>query len=157
MRILVFSDSHKVTDECIAVIRMFKNVGLDMVLHAGDCVADAEDLQYIFPELDIRYVQGNNDFSKAPSDLTIDCRDKKIFMTHGHGYRVKSDNEYETLIAKGKSIGADLVVFGHTHESVSAVINNMHLLNPGSIRYGGTYGIIEIENGKLKTDVINYR
>lgn len=160
MRILVFSDTHNSTDDCIAIISKFKTFGLDMVIHAGDCNEDCEDLHYIFPELPIKFVQGNNNFSKnVPYELVFDADGHKIFLTHGHNYRVKAEmqGEYETLTAKAKSLGAELAVFGHTHVPYCAVNRGIILLNPGSIKYGSTYGIIETENGRIKADIINYR
>lgn len=160
MRILVFSDTHNSTDDCITLINKFKKFGLDMVLHAGDCNEDCEDLTYIFPDVPIYYVQGNNNFSKSvPYELEIDADGHKIFLTHGHNYRVKAEmeREYETLAEKAKSVGAEIAVFGHTHIPFCAISHGIMMLNPGSIKYGSTYGIIEIENGKIKADVINYR
>lgn len=158
MRILVFSDTHHNTDGCIRVIENLKQFGIDMILHAGDCNSDAEDLSYIYPEIPLKYVQGNNDFSKVPNDLLIEADGHKIFLTHGHGYRVKAEMDfYDTLVKKAKELGADCAVFGHTHEPYCYVRNGVRLLNPGSIKYGGTYGVIEIEDGKLRADVIAYR
>lgn len=154
MRILVFSDTHGVTDSCIHIISKLKHAGIDLILHAGDYTRDAEDLSYIFPEIRIEYVRGNNDFTRTPSDLVIDAENHKIFLTHGHGYRVKSESDYATLAEKARSLGCDTAVFGHTHMPYLGKNDGITVLNPGSIRYGGTYAIIEIEDGVLKADII---
>lgn len=151
MRILVFSDSHKDIRRAAAVIRNI--VGVDMVLHAGDHASDAAELARGFPDIDFRYVCGNCDFSAAPGELIIDADGKKIFLTHGHEYAVKYEYDYRTLLHKAEELGCDCAVFGHTHEGYNDATHGVVLLNPGSIKYGATYGIIEIENGILKTAV----
>lgn len=148
MRILVFSDSHKNTDACAMVIENI--IGVDMVLHAGDHASDCAELEKMFPHLEFRYVSGNCDFSTAPSELIIEVLGKRIFLTHGHGYAVKYDSDYYTIINKGAAEKADLVVFGHTHVPVCDFSKTPPILNPGSIKHSGTYGVIEIEDGKLK-------
>ena len=153
MRILVFSDSHKSVEPCARVIENI--IGVDMVLHAGDHASDCAELERIFPDIDFKYVSGNCDFSKAPSELLIEASGKRIFLTHGHGYAVKFDSDYYTIKNKGAELSADLVVFGHTHVPVCDFSQNPPILNPGSIKHTGTYAVIEIEDGKLKACVCN--
>lgn len=153
MRILVFSDSHKDTESCAGVIRNI--IGVDMVLHAGDHASDAMEQEKMFPEIIFKYVSGNCDFTRAPSELIIEAEGKRIFLTHGHGYSVKYEENYSSIREKGLSCGCDCVVFGHTHISVNDCSGKVILLNPGSIKYGRTFGVIEIENGVLKTAICN--
>lgn len=151
MRILVFSDSHKKVSACENVINNI--IGVDMIIHAGDHSSDAQELEWLFPDIPIRYVAGNCDFSSAPSELIIDADGKKIFLTHGHNYNVKYEENYSSLTAKAVQLGCDCAVFGHTHIPVCDFSGQVPLLNPGSIKYGATFGVIEIENGKLKAAV----
>lgn len=152
MRILIFSDTHDKIDRCITAINSMPRV--DMILHAGDCVSDAEDLSYAYPHIPVHFVKGNNDFyTNVPSELLINADNKRIFITHGHLQRVKFDAEYETLIEQANERSADLAVFGHTHEPYEGFFGNLTLLNPGSIRYGGTYAICDIENEKIKNTI----
>ena len=155
-RILILSDSHGDTNRCINIINKFEGQ-LDAIIHAGDCVRDAEDLTYIFPDIPMHYVRGNNDiFTTAPGDLLVESSGVRIFITHGHDYRVKYELKYTTLAEKAKKVGADLCVFGHTHMPYTDFVGNMIILNPGSIRFGGTYAVAEIENGKVKTAILDY-
>ena len=66
--------------------------------------------------------------------MLIDADDKKIFVTHGHMYNVKYDHNYHTMKEKGLSIGADAVIFGHTHIPYCENFGNILLLNPGSVK-----------------------
>lgn len=153
-RILIFSDTHGYTDPCIEIIRNTPRV--DAVIHAGDCVRDAEDLEYIFPDIPMYYIRGNNDFlSHAPSELTFTAEGVKIFVTHGHEQCVKYENRYNTLRSHAAKVNPNLVIFGHTHIPYTAYDDNMTILNPGSVRDSGTYAVAEIENGSLKTQILN--
>lgn len=151
MRILVFSDSHKNISDCEKIVN--NTLGVDMIIHAGDHSSDAAWLKKIFPEIPIKYVNGNCDYISAPYELIIEAENFKIFLTHGHSYHAKSEERYQTLIDKAVSSGCDCVVFGHTHIPYNDASGKITVLNPGSVKYTKTYGVIEIENGKLRTAV----
>lgn len=155
MRILVFSDTHGVIQPCTWAIETIRDV--DLILHAGDCVRDAEDLKCLYPDIPFHYVRGNNDFScYAPDEKVIDVCGKRIFLTHGHGLRVKYDSDYQRLIQRGDEENADIIVFGHTHIPFEERKNHLSLLNPGSVRFGNTYGVIEIEHEKIGLSVLSF-
>jgi len=125
------------------------------IFHAGDYTGDAEDLESIYPNIPIYYVKGNNDyFSKAPSHMLVTIDGVKIFITHGHEQNVKYEYEFMTLRKAAEKYDPDLIIFGHTHIPYTDYKGKATLLNPGSIRYTGTYAEAEIENGKLKTKII---
>ena len=153
MRILVFSDTHGMIDSCISTVGRIGTV--DMILHAGDVSSDAEDLSYIFPDIPVRYVCGNCEMSRIQHELLIEAEGKRIYLTHGHLHNVKYEAGYSTLIKKAKDENADIAVFGHTHNPLCQNLGDLILLNPGSVRYGSTYGVIEIENGKIGTAVLD--
>lgn len=155
MRILVFSDTHRDIASCIRVIENI--IGVDMVLHAGDHISDAREICRQFPNIEFEYVPGNCDFSSDDTEVVIEAEGKKIFLTHGHRYSVKTDENYSLLKERAKSLGCDCAVFGHTHISLADNSGDIALLNPGSIKQSGTYGVIEIENGVLKTAVCTVR
>lgn len=151
-RILVFSDTHSNINLCIDAIN---RIPADMIIHAGDYVRDAEDLQSIFPDKDIRYVQGNGDyFTKAPRKLIVELDGARILVVHGHEQRVKYEPAYNSLISLAADEECNVAVFGHTHITFEDEINGIKLLNPGSAKYGGSYGIIEIEDGIINTCII---
>ncbi len=152
MRILVFSDTHKNISGCIKTIENI--IGVDMIIHAGDHASDACELQKIFPDIPIKFVKGNCDFSNSPAELIIDITaDKKIFVTHGHLYNAKTESDYYSLKNRGLELGCEMVVFGHTHVPYNENFGEITLLNPGSAKYSQTFGVIEVENGKIKSAV----
>ena len=153
-KILIFSDTHNYINSCITLIENFKD--LYAIIHGGDCVADAEDLQYAFPHIPVYHVRGNNDFySRAPINRTVTIDRIKIFITHGHEERVKYDLSLSTLKAKGEKYNADLVVFGHTHSPRTEFHGKMTIINPGSVRYTRTYAVAEIEDDFVKTTIFD--
>lgn len=152
-RILVFSDTHLSIEPCVKVIESIPDT--DMIIHAGDHSTDAQRLQKLFPDIPVKYVDGNCDFSNSPTDLVFEISGKTFFVTHGHRYNVKYESDYRTLRNKGVESGADVIIFGHTHVPFNDKSQGYILLNPGSIKFGSTYGIIEIENDKIGSAIIN--
>lgn len=151
-RILIFSDTHGYTDPCIEIINNTEHI--NAIIHAGDYTRDAEDLTYIYPNIPIYYVKGNNDFySSAPAHMTVIIDGVRIFITHGHEQRVKYETFYTTLRQKAIEAKADAVIFGHTHIPYTDYKDGIITLNPGSVKYSKTYAIAEIENGKIKTKI----
>lgn len=153
MRILVFSDSHKNISACISVVENI--IGVDMIIHAGDHASDAAWIQKCFPDIPVKYVSGNCDPAIAPLEMIIEAENKRIYLTHGHLHSVKSQEDYHSLITAAKDKNCDCAVFGHTHKSECFASDGLTVLNPGSIKSSGTYGVIEIENGILKAAVCN--
>lgn len=153
MRILVFSDTHGIIEPCITAINRSGKV--NMILHAGDVSRDAEDLSYIFPDIPVRYVPGNCEVSRLNTVDLIDLGENKIFLTHGHLHSVKYESEYTTIKKSAEALGANICVFGHTHKPILDNNGSLIMLNPGSTRYGNTFGVIEIEEGKAKACILD--
>jgi putative phosphoesterase len=144
MRIIVVSDTHGSPEKLLDVVRHAGKT--DMLLHLGDGLRDCSILEGTYGG-EIYMVRGNCDV--APYDVYerfIPLDGAAIFMTHGHLFDVK--NTLSKLWAKGKEVGADIICFGHTHIPLLDKQGMITLLNPGSLRHGKTYGLIEIQNGK---------
>ena len=153
-RILIFSDTHGYTDPCIEIIN--NSPKPYAIIHAGDYTRDAEDLSYIYPDIPLYYVKGNNDMlSRAPSDITIMAEGAKIFVTHGHEQRVKYEPTLTTLKARAARVNPSLVIFGHTHSPYTEYWGSAVILNPGSVRYSKTYAVAEIDKGKVTTKILD--
>ena len=73
----------------------------------------------------------------------------RVFLTHGHLFGVKSG--LDTLAAAAKDMGAQLALFGHTHQALLEERNGVTLLNPGAAgRFGrSSYAVVELANGKF--------
>ena len=73
-----------------------------------------------------------------------------FFYTHGHHYGVKMGSE--RLAESAGERGADVALFGHTHrrELVRGVGTAATVFNPGSLRDGGSYGVITVTDGQCE-------
>ena len=146
MLIAVFSDSHGSVDPMIHAIREEMP---DLVLHLGDHASDAEELQRVFPALDIRYVRGNCDWGSDAEEVLMPVADGvRIFMTHGHRYNVKFT--LNSLANAAHFAGADLALFGHTHQSEYKVMGDVTLFNPGAAGPGRSGGLITVKGREFQ-------
>ncbi len=146
MKILVLSDSHRNLPPMETAVLTEKP---DQIIHLGDHESDAEDLGRFFPRIPVCSVAGNCDmFSDGTRFKLVTFAGKKLFLTHGHHYGVKTG--LDALVNTALAAGADAVLFGHTHRPYYAQIEGVPVINPGSIGMGGrTYGVLTIENGRM--------
>lgn len=155
MRIGVFSDTHK--DLSLAQKALQQIGTLDLLLHAGDHYRDGLILGEKY-KINTKAVAGNCDyFSNGPTEETIDLGEHKILLTHGHLHGVKSN--LQRLYYRSQELGADIVIFGHTHIPLYIVENDVHFLNPGSITLprGNSkpcFGVITLD-AKVEIKIVN--
>ncbi len=156
MKIAFIGDTHH-NERAIEVASEYINsFKLDIVIHLGDCIEDVKLLEKNFKG-EIYAVAGNCDFSNIyPKENTLIINGVKIFFTHGDLYKVK--NTMNIIAIKAESIGADIVLFGHTHIPIKEEYRNIIFMNPGSIpkpspwSKGKYIGFIEIDdNGVIAT------
>lgn len=145
MLLLVFSDSHGITDSMEAAVRLHKP---DWVLHLGDCVEDFSALQSRFPDIPMDHVPGNCDYGAAPP-LTklLELDGRRIMITHGHQYGVKSG--YLRAIYAAREQQADILLFGHTHHAECFQEGPLWVMNPGAANQG-SYGIITLDRNGIQ-------
>lgn len=155
MRILVMSDSHG--DIYAAKAAVMSQSGAEVIIHCGDGADEADEIRRSFRDKHVISVRGNNDYGKAAnkSEL-ITLEGKKIFVTHGHLYGVKSG--LYTVTCAAREAGADVLLFGHTHEALELYDDGLYIMNPGSLRsYPRTYGILEISEKGIITNIVDLR
>jgi hypothetical protein len=156
MKIAVVSDTHHRTKSIIKKLKDIK--GLDLIIHLGDMVKDAYKIEKEL-SLEVIKVKGNCDYnvSDEKEEMLLNYKKRKLFITHGHKYNIKYD--FNRLYFKAKEVGADVVIFGHTHVPTSEIIEDIIFFNPGSTtiprsQKGKTFGIIEI-NDTVETNIYN--
>ena len=142
MRFLVFSDSHGKTLHLKNAMHCHNEA--DAIIFLGDGI---QSVKNILSSSDKPYyiVRGNCDIGSNEKDLFfIECNNHKIMFCHGHRYHVKYG--LEQLISTAKINLCDIVLFGHTHIPLAKYIDNIYLLNPGTISQSPTpsYGILDI-------------
>lgn len=148
MKLLILSDSHRETEHMLRAARRERP---DSIVHLGDYADDADLLAQEFPLTALCCVRGNCDGfgAKQPREVLLEWPGVKIFATHGHRYGVKGGLLSLSYAAREK--GAQVALFGHTHEAYCRYVDGLWLLNPGACSgYVPTYGIVEIEDGAVK-------
>ncbi|MCL2406929.1 MAG: YfcE family phosphodiesterase [Defluviitaleaceae bacterium] len=160
-RILIFSDTHGDKAGIEQVLPLVKPA---VLLHLGDYASDVDDISYIFPKLEIHAITGNSDYrGSAPGQKMIEVAGKTIFMAHGHHFNVKEEfkdiayGREMRVVTYGQGVGADIVLFGHTHIPYNARQGDIFVLNPGSASLRAankTYAVIDIfEDGAIRADI----
>jgi len=147
MRILAISDTHG--HEYFIPRIMDNHPEAETIFFLGDGLRGAIEIAEQNGK-SWHFVRGNNDYGMiidgdgcqiADSGMEI-VRNRRVFYTHGHIYSVKTD--LERVINAARERGADLLLFGHTHRPMVDYKDGLHIMNPGSLKYSGTYGIIDI-------------
>lgn len=151
MLVAVVSDTHRHSHVFNQIIELSKDT--DMMIHLGDNLEDARELEKSYKG-NIISVKGNCDFmNSAPSERIEIIGEKRIFITHGHKYDVK----YDLLRLKYRAIEveADIVLFGHTHQSLALYEQGIWFINPGSaaLPRDSSKSIAMLEVGNNNVDV----
>ncbi len=156
MEYVIFSDSHGRENRLLDVLqRQIRPPAA--IFFAGDGLRDIEILEQT--DVSIHAVAGNCDWIALREQESLITVEKfKVFLTHGHLYGVK--NGYDRLVARGAAIGADVILFGHTHlphcERIGegtcvcdrVLTKPLYLFNPGSISEG-SFGVMTVQNGRI--------
>ncbi|WP_314904911.1 YfcE family phosphodiesterase [Selenomonas artemidis] len=150
MRIGLVSDSHgnvRVFEDMLAVPGAAE---AELWLHAGDHAADAEMLR-LLTEKPVVCVLGNCDYDEdgAYHETSVDVAGHRVFLAHGHLFRVEYGTE--RLAAAAREAGADIAVYGHTHIAYMER-GDVTVLNPGSIarprdERRGSFMLMDLEEG----------
>ena len=131
MKVLICSESHTRLDYFQKVMNLEEP---EMVIFAGDHSTDAMDMALIYSEIPFKIVKGNTDYYDYDTKDTeiFELNGKKVFLTHGHLYGVKST--MREIEAKAEEVEADICIFGHTHREYMDEKNNIIYLNPGALQ-----------------------
>jgi len=153
----VFSDSHRKNAVMKAVLEK-TNKSIDAVAHLGDGSNEIHHLMLEYPSIPLYVVAGNCDSGSGQNTLAFNFASKKIILTHGHKFHVKSGYLRISLWAEENE--ADVCLFGHTHEPAIFYSGRTLMMNPGSIsfpksEYPVSYGVVDVdENGIVVGSVI---
>lgn len=144
MKYLVVSDNHGV-ESYLEDIKSKWMGQVDYFFHCGDSELSPED--DIWSTFQV--VRGNCDYFQEYDDMKlIDTKEDKVLLTHGHLFGVNTS--FDRLIYKAEESEATIILYGHTHQLFSTMVDDKLLLNPGSISqprgkysYLKTYAIID--------------
>ena len=167
--ILIVSDTHgrrSRLDELISFRqRLLQKGDVLELIFLGDGLEDLFSSRY-YDSIIAHAVSGNCDYlsklSPHGEEMPISrliCLDKyKVLITHGHAFSVKRSRD--ELCREASRIGADIVLFGHTHVptleyiekgSVRGIEKDIVLFNPGSLgeSFEGSFGNLSITDNRF--------
>lgn len=154
MKLLIVSDSHGKWQD---LQRLTEQEKPDVVLHLGDHIADAQKLSLACPHVEVEAVPGNCDgwFTNYETDRILSYDGMRFFLTHGHGYQVKSGSG--GVIMAGKAAQADVILFGHTHRAVLEQLSDGRwLVNPGTaggVYEPASYAVAWVDQGTIRLEL----
>lgn len=163
MKILVFSDTHGVTEMMEEAIRAhLRHGGIDLMVHLGDGTRDFEAVTSGYRDIPTIAVSGNHEeFAMSFLDrdrLNIEQKFTaggiSFLAVHGHRLHVKSQMQFAADHAI--RAGADVLLYGHTHGKEDATVEgtnggHVRVINPGAAGhwYNASYAVLNIVDGKL--------
>lgn len=155
MKILVVSDTHRDFDSLYNLI--LNTPEAQTVIHLGDGEEELFKVRELFKDKKFINVKGNCDVNSSSPETRIETiNNKKIFITHGHKYKVKS-NLYNVLMA-AKQESADILLFGHTHTPFIDTYDSVQIMNPGSLGdLTKSYGILDLTGSEIVAGLFNYQ
>lgn len=154
MKIGVLSDTHKITKYIDMAIGYLKDC--DLIIHAGDNFSDSKYI-HTMTKVGVIGVKGNCDFEDIEEEILFEVEGCNIFVCHGHNYNVKYG--LSRLESEAKYLGADIVIFGHTHIPLNITRDNILFLNPGSVSLPRevdyrSFLILNIKNNNINVEEI---
>lgn len=163
-RMLVIGDTHGYVLKANEVVE--KQGPWDKIVHLGDCVEDAFQIEDM-TGIPVAAVCGNNEYPAAkyvPDERVVELDGARIYMTHGHTLDINPhlgekhmEEVFNALYLKAQETHAKVVLFGHTHMPVCFYQQDVLFLNPGGIGLGDrkkTYGIVSVnDDGQLSAEI----
>ena len=143
MKCLIFSDSHGFTAPMRRALLLHPDA--EAVFFLGDGVWDFDAVASDDRTRTYLAVCGNNDFGARfrgdpPEKVaSISLLGRRILLTHGHLYGARFGTG--GLCRLAESVGADIVLFGHTHApfeqyETTPSGRGLYLFNPGAVLPG---------------------
>ncbi len=155
MRVLVVSDSHGDREILVELVERYKDK-VDQLFHCGDSELEATDSVWD----SMMTVRGNMDFTDEYALTQVaDVQNERIFMAHGH--RLDVNYNMQELVYAAKEVNAAYAFYGHTHIAKVEIIDNIVVVNPGSISEPRghypvpTYAIVESNEHQIGVTYFN--
>ena len=155
MKIVVISDSHGHSSRIEEVLK--RQVKPFRVFFLGDGLADILKAKNSFPDIEFDIVCGNCDslseYPDVKTERLVECEGVRFLLMHGHKHGVKGGIGGAVNYAASK--GADVLLFGHTHEAFDEPIDasaegsdgtTVRAINPGSVGawFGASFALLDL-------------
>lgn len=143
MRLAVVSDTHlSAPTPWFEAVYARHLAGADMVLHCGDATSFSL-WSYLLQHPRFEAVAGNSDAydlaASLPAILERAIDGRRVVVVHGWGPRPGLSHR----LAEALSDRADVLFFGHSHAFEDTTIGATRLINPGSLRPGGSLALVD--------------
>lgn len=166
MNILLLSDTHGELGRTEEILRMHPL--MDAYIHLGDVGFPLRNLS------DFHIVKGNHDKNlRLPYEEIISLGERRVLCLHGNMFDEETVQEvlsrtenfngdmmevfmstlYGKLVKYAVEKKCDTVFFGHTHHQCFERINDVVLINPGSVFLGTPqcgYAVVQIEGKAIQ-------
>ena len=151
-RVGLISDTH-MPERCAAFPASIFDVfqGVDLLLHAGD-LGELWVLDHLSAIAPVVAVHGNDETQDAqralPYQQLVSVAEQRILLWHSHYSDPTEDKAnrggtWHRILARqaerGQQVGANVVVFGHTHVPMTYQYNGILLVNPGALASGSLF------------------
>lgn len=126
MLVIIASDSHGKSEKLLNLEKKYPEA--EAFLFAGDLLDDPKKIQNWI------VVRGNNDkeyLDLLPEIAEVDLKGHKTLILHSDSYPAKTRKKL--LVDLAEKSNAQIVVYGHSHKADIEKIQNVWLLNPGSL------------------------
>ena len=159
--ILVLSDTHGNSQAIEHLLEKYLEQVV-AVVHLGDHSRDMARFARMQKDTSkFHIVSGNTDpLVEEYNERVIEILGKRIFITHGHLYAVKTGTD--SLVRTARDLKVDACLFGHTHKQTLFVKNGIVFMNPGSPMYPQIgeergYGLLYIlDDGEISAEYFTY-
>ena len=153
MKIGILSDTHNSIVMTKKALAVFKEQGVDMVVHAGDITSPR--MLKLFAQFQSRFVLGNGDidiedlnaeseklgFGCIEESCTFELQGKKFIVFHGNDVPA-----FRQAVASGEY---DYIIKGHTHFFENYTSSRSRIINPGCLYSGEDCSVVILD---LDTD-----
>lgn len=156
MIIGILSDTHNDIQMAKKAIEIFKERGVELVVHAGDLTSPK--MMDLFKELNCKFVLGNADIdvesiNQKSEEMGFGCVEGTCdFVLDGKRFIVFHGNDvpmFRKAVASGEY---DYIIKGHTHFFENYVSNRTRIINPGTL-FGDdelTIALLDTETAKVE-------
>lgn len=146
VRLGVISDTHQSRFWTERFLDVANREKFDAVFHLGDGESEARWLSRRL-KMPLQFVAGNCDmFSKVGREVFASYEGHRILACHGHLHDVKWGLDQLSYYAEEH--GADIALYGHTHEAAAEYVGKVLMLNPGALMRG-RYAVLTLDGTRV--------
>ena len=160
MKIGVMSDSHDRMTMIRSAVVIFKNRGVEYIIHAGDFISPIT-FDYM-KDIDVPFIGvfGNNDGEKSflkKRYHNIGELHERLFVGKIAGLKFIVIHENDLVDSIAKSGDYDVVVYGHTHKVDVRKVEKTLVVNPGEVCgwCSGKHTVAIIDTETLDVEIVD--